>query len=345
VTEPLLDVIGATVRFPMRRDLGAVLRRRPAPQLVALDGVSLSLGANETLGVVGESGSGKSTLAKAIVRLVEMDTGTVRFAGRSITELTGQELADVRRRIQLVYQDPYSSLNPRLRIDDAVTEPAIVHGLAARSRRDESARQLLDRVGLPQAVASRRPRALSGGQRQRVAIARALAAQPEILLADEAVSALDVSVQAQILNLFADIQRDLGIAILFISHQLSVVSHVADNIAVMYLGRIVEYGSVSDVFDAPAHPYTRALLASQPGRHRRGAQRRRPVLGGEVPSPLEIPSGCRFRTRCPLAQEVCAEIDPPPIAVSPSHTSWCHVLPVQQRATAGAGTSQSSPAP
>jgi oligopeptide/dipeptide ABC transporter ATP-binding protein len=336
VTEPLLDVNGAIVRFPMRRDLGAMLRRRPAPQLTALDGVSLALGANETLGVVGESGSGKSTLAKAIVSLVELDAGAVRFAGRTITGLAGKELADVRRRIQLVYQDPYSSLNPRLRVGDAITEPAIVHGLAARSRRDELATQLLDRVGLPSAVARRRPKALSGGQRQRVAIARALAAEPEILLADEAVSSLDVSVQAQILNLFADIQRDLGIAILFISHQLSVVSHVADNIAVMYLGRIVEYGSASEVFEAPAHPYTKALLASQPGRHRRGAQRRKPVLGGEVPSPLAIPSGCRFRTRCPLAQEICAEVDPAAVAVSPSHSSWCHVLPVQQRATAGA---------
>jgi oligopeptide/dipeptide ABC transporter ATP-binding protein len=343
VTEPLLEVADAAVRFPMSRDLGALLRRRPAPQLVALDGVSLTLGSNETLGVVGESGSGKSTLAKAIVRLVEMDAGTVRFGGRDITGLSGNELADVRRRIQLVYQDPYSSLNPRLRIDDAITEPAIVHGLAPRARRDELAKQLLDRVGLPQTVARRRPRALSGGQRQRVAIARALAVQPEILLADEAVSALDVSIQAQILNLFAEIQRDLGIAILFISHQLSVVSHVADNIAVMYLGRIVEYGSVSEVFEAPAHPYTRALLGSQPGRQRRGAQRRRPVLGGEVPSPLEIPSGCRFRTRCPLAQEICSQIDPPPVAVSDSHTSWCHVLPAQQRATAAASGQASTP--
>jgi oligopeptide/dipeptide ABC transporter ATP-binding protein len=327
VTEPLLEVTGATVGFQMRRDLAAMLRRRPAPRLVALDGVSLSLGSNETLGVVGESGSGKSTLAKAIVHLVELDAGTVRFAGRVISGLKGRDLTDVRRRIQLVYQDPYSSLNPRLYIDDAITEPAIVHGLAPQGQRDEVARELLERVGLPQTVSRRRPRALSGGQRQRVAIARALAAQPDILLADEAVSALDVSIQAQILNLFAEIRRDLGIAILFISHQLSVVSHVADNVAVMYLGRIVEYGSISEVFESPAHPYTEALIASQPGRHRRGAQRRRPVLRGEVPSPLEIPTGCRFRTRCPLAQDVCAEVDPPAVAVSASHTSWCHVLP------------------
>jgi peptide/nickel transport system ATP-binding protein len=342
VTEPLLDVAGVTVGFQMRRDLAGFVRRRPAPRLVALDGVSLSVGANETLGVVGESGSGKSTLAKAIVRLVEMDAGTVRFAGREISGLTGSELADVRRRIQLVYQDPYSSLNPRLRIDDAITEPAIVHGLASRGRRAELATQLLDRVGLPETVARRRPRALSGGQRQRVAIARALAVQPDILLADEAVSALDVSIQAQILNLFAEIQQDLGIAILFISHQLSVVSHVADRVAVMYLGRIVEHGSVAEVFEAPAHPYTEALLASQPGRHRRGAQRRRPVLRGEVPSPLEIPSGCRFRTRCPLAQDVCAEVDPPAVAVSASHTSWCHVLPLERRAAVARGAARPS---
>jgi oligopeptide transport system ATP-binding protein len=327
VTQPLLEVAGVTVGYPMRRELSAIVQRRPAQRLVALDEVSLSVRSNETVAVVGESGSGKSTLAKAIVRLVELDAGTVRFAGREISGLTGSALADVRRRVQLVYQDPYSSLNPRLRIDDAITEPAIVHGLAPRAARDELAKQLLDRVGLPQTVARRRPRALSGGQRQRVAIARALAAQPDILLADEAVSALDVSIQAQILNLFAEIQQDLGIAILFISHQLSVVSHVADNVAVMYLGRIVEHGSIAEVFEAPAHPYTQALLASQPGRHRRGAQRRNPVLGGEVPSPLEIPSGCRFRTRCPLAEEICAQEDPAPVAMSDTHASRCHVLP------------------
>jgi oligopeptide/dipeptide ABC transporter ATP-binding protein len=327
VRESLLEVTDARVVFPVRRELGAILRRRPANELVSLDGVSLSLGANETIGVVGESGSGKTTLAKAIVRLVELEAGSVRFDGRVISGLQGRELANVRRRIQLVYQDPYSSLNPRLRIDDAITEPAIAHGLVDSGRRDDLAWQLLDRVGLSPTLARRRPRALSGGQRQRVAIARALAAQPDVLLADEAVSALDMSIQAQILNLFAEIQQDLGIAILFISHQLSVVSHVADHVAVMYLGRIVEHGSVAEVFQSPAHPYTEALLASQPGRHRRGARRLNPVLRGELPSPLAIPSGCRFRTRCPLAEGICAEVDPAPVALSESHASWCHVLP------------------
>jgi peptide/nickel transport system ATP-binding protein len=332
VSAPLLEVLDAAVAFPVRRELSAVLRHEPAQRLVALDGVSLSLVAHETLGVVGESGSGKSTLAKAIVGLAPLGGGTVRFAQREITHLRGRELAEARRRLQLIYQDPYSSLNPRLRIGDAITEPALVHGLVERGGRERLARELLDRVGLSAALAQRRPRALSGGQRQRVAIARALAAQPEVLLADESVSALDVSIQAQILNLFAELQRELGVAILFISHQLSVVSHIADRVAVMYLGRVVESGTVTEVFSAPAHPYTAALLASQPGRHRRGAQRKQPVLRGEVPSPLRIPTGCRFRTRCPLAIDRCAEIDPPPVQVSPTQTSWCHVLPAQRLA-------------
>jgi oligopeptide/dipeptide ABC transporter ATP-binding protein len=335
VSAPLLEIADARVSFPVRRELGAIVRREEPQRIVAVDGVSLSLAANETLGVVGESGSGKSTLAKAVVGLVPLGGGTVRFDDQDLTALRGRGLIEARRRIQLIYQDPYSSLNPRLRIADAITEPALVHGLVTRDERGRLASELLDRVGLSGTLAQRRPRALSGGQRQRVAIARALAAQPDVLLADESVSALDLSIQAQILNLFADIQRELGVAILFISHQLSVVAHIADRVAVMYLGRIVETGSVEEVFSAPAHPYTEALLASQPGRHRRGGQRKQPVLRGEVPSPLRIPTGCRFRTRCPLAIDVCAEVDPPAVQVSPTQTSWCHVLPERRLAERG----------
>jgi len=310
--EPLLDISDLHVAF-------AVHRKR----LVALDGVSLQLQPHETVGVVGESGSGKSTLAKAVARLVKAERGTIRFAGEDLLGLKGRSLAQARRQVQLVYQDPYASLNPNLPIGKAIAEPALVHGLVKRSDAYEFAETLLAKVGLSAALATRRPRRLSGGQRQRVAIARALATQPTVLMADEAVSALDVSVQAQMLNLFRDIQTELGLSMLFISHQLGVVRHVADRVAVLYLGRIVETGPTAAVFERPAHPYTAGLLRAQPRRHAR-AQDSAPVLAGEIPSPLAIPGGCRFRTRCPLAAPICAEIDPPRIDLGDGRSAWCH---------------------
>jgi oligopeptide transport system ATP-binding protein len=296
---------------------------RPAPRLVALDGVSFDLAPGQIVGVVGESGSGKSTLAKCLVRLVEPDRGTVRYRDEDVVEMRGARLAGLRRAVQLVYQDPYSSLNPLMSAGDAIAEPAWVHRVIERRERRAYAGELLELVGLSPATAVRRPRELSGGQRQRVAIARAMAVRPEVLIADEAVSALDVSIQAQILNLLGDLRADKGVSILFISHQLSVVSRIADAVLIMYLGRIVESGPAASVFATPAHPYTVGLLAAQPGRHRR-RQRRTPALKGEIPSPLAIPSGCRFRTRCPRAEAICEAVDPPRVQTGPGHAAWCH---------------------
>ena len=311
--------------FAPRRRLGDAARGRPAPRLVALDGVSGVVQQDRTLGIVGESGSGKSTLAKALVRLVAPDAGSIRFRDREILTARPEELRRVRRQVQLIYQDPYSSLNPRVAVGDAIIEAATVHGLVSRADRNRRLGELLDQVGLPGAVGDRHPRALSGGQRQRVAIARALATEPEVLIADEVTSALDVSVQAQILNLLTSMQRELGLTMVVISHNLPLVGHVSDEVAVMYLGRIVEQGPTAEVFRRPAHPYTVALLSAQPGRERRS--RDRVAVKGEIPSPFAIPTGCRFRTRCPIAQPICEAVDPPRIEVSPDHGSWCHVLP------------------
>jgi oligopeptide/dipeptide ABC transporter ATP-binding protein len=324
----LVEISDLHVTFPVRRSTGELLRRE-RKRLVAVDGVSLHLHAHETLGVVGESGSGKSTLAKAVVRLVRAERGAIRFQGQNVLDARGRELARMRRQIQLVYQDPYASLNPSLPIGRAIAEPAVVHGLVPRSGAEELAATLLGKVGLSTSLIARRPRHLSGGQRQRAAIARALAAQPTVLIADEAVSALDVSVQAQMLNLFRDIQADLGLSMLFISHQLGVVRHVADRVAVMYLGRIVEAGPTSAVFDAPGHPYTAGLLLAQPRRSGR-TSKAGPALRGEIPSPLAIPRGCRFRTRCPLAAPVCAEVDPPRVDLAGGRSVWCHLAGARQ---------------
>ena len=292
-------------------------------RLVALDDVALDVDRREIVGVVGESGSGKSTLAKCLVRLVEPDAGSVRFDGSDVLGLRGRELATVRRRMQMVYQDPYSSLNPLMSVGAAVAEPARVHGLIDRREQEQHVRAALDVVGLNAQLVDRRPHELSGGQRQRVAIARAMAVRPDLLLADEAVSALDVSVQAQILNLFADLRDEQGVAIVFIAHDLSVVARIADRVNVMYLGAIMESGRTSEVFAAPGHPYTASLLSAQPGRHRRRTAEQ-PILRGEIPSPLSVPTGCRFRTRCPHAQEICAEQAPPAVDLGGGRVARCH---------------------
>jgi oligopeptide/dipeptide ABC transporter ATP-binding protein len=322
----LLDVTNLVKRFELRRPASSRLGRRPAPTLTAVDDVSLSLDRHRTLGIVGESGSGKTTLARCITRLVEADEGSVVFDGVELRSLEGAELRRMRRRIQTVFQDPYTSLNPRMTVGAAIAEPLRVHGIAGRDDAPGKVSELLDLVGLAPPLARRFPRELSGGQRQRVAIARSLAPQPELLIADEAVSALDVSVQAQILNLLLDLTENLGLTMIFISHQLSVIANVADDVAVMYLGRIVEYGPVEAVFASPQHPYTAALLAANPEpipERRRGQA----AIRGDIPSPLDIPSGCRFRTRCAYAEERCAEIDPPAADVGPRHVARCIVLP------------------
>ncbi|MGP8208613.1 MAG: ABC transporter ATP-binding protein [Acidimicrobiales bacterium] len=324
VVAPLVVAEHLHKSFPLRRSLTETLRGAPRRRLVALDDVSFELYPGQVLGIVGESGSGKSTIAHCLVRLLGVDSGRVLIGDEDIHALHGEELRNTRRRIQLVFQDPYSSLNPRLTVGSAVGEPARVHGLVDRAGAAALVAQLLERCGLRPEDASRYPRQLSGGQRQRVAIARALSTNPSVLIADEAVSALDVSVQAQILNLFSELQAELGLGIVFITHQLAVISHLATHIAVLYLGRVLESGPAQSVLSQSRHPYTRGLLEAQPSL--RGARRRRPALSGELPSAASLPSGCRFHTRCPIAEPICSEVDPPPVEVGPGHVSRCHVL-------------------
>jgi oligopeptide transport system ATP-binding protein len=331
VLEPLVDIVGVSKTFRLRRGFVGALTRHPAQGLRALDDVSLSVTAGQTVGIVGESGSGKSTLARVLVRLVDADSGSVRFRGQDVREAAPVELRALRRHMQLVYQDPYSSLNPRMQVGRAIVEPARVHHVIDRGQERAYASELLHRVGLPASVASRYPRSLSGGQRQRVAIARALSAKPELIIADESVSALDVSIQAQILNLFMELQRDLGLSMIVISHQLAVVAQVADHVAVMYLGRIVEIGPTAAVFENPAHPYTAALLAAEPGRHRRKTVTG--VAAGEARSQELLTVGCPYQPRCPYAIARCAVQAPPVVALTAEHRSWCDVFPYAGRHT------------
>jgi oligopeptide/dipeptide ABC transporter ATP-binding protein len=324
----LLKVDGLYKHYEGKTSFIDRLQGKRPPRLVALDGVSLRLGRNEVLGLVGESGSGKTTMARCIVRLETPDRGRITYNDRDVLAANPAELRRIRRDMQMIYQDPYSSLNPRMTVRAAISEPARVHGLVDHAGADRLVRELLEQVGLPGPVADLRPRALSGGQRQRVAIARALALKPSVILADEAVSALDVSIQAQILNLFSELIRELGLAMIFIAHQLSVIAQLSDRVAIMYLGRIVETGSTTSVFANPRHPYTGALLKAHP--HVQVGKRREPALKGEIPSPYAIPKGCRFNTRCPFAESKCFEIDPPATEVSPGHFAWCHVLPATE---------------
>lgn len=301
---PLLDVTDLGVDFPVRgAPFGGPQRLR------AVDGVSLAVARGEIVGVVGESGSGKTTLGRAILRLAEPTRGSVRFDGVDLAGLSPHAMLPIRRRLQAVFQDPAGSLNPAMTIGAVIAEAFVIHGIGDRRDRPARVAALLDRVGLPVDSAAKFPHALSGGQRQRVGIARALAVGPDLIVADEAVSALDVSVQAQIINLLADLRAELGLAMLFIAHDLGVVDHLCDRVVVLYLGRVMEAGRTDAVFAAPRHPYTRALLAAAPQLD--PAQRRNvPALAGELPSPISPPSGCVFRTRCPHAIAACADIVP-----------------------------------
>ena len=327
---PVLTVSDLHKSFPMARSLSDIARGRPPRILRAVDGVSLEVRRGEVLGIVGESGCGKTTLAHCIMRLTPPDTGSVRLDDTDFLGLGRTDLRRARRRIQMVFQDPYTSLNPRRTIGDAIGEAALVHGVASKQDVAAYVAELLEIVGLRASAATRRPRELSGGQRQRVAIARALAVKPEVLIADEAVSALDVSIQAQVLNLLRRLTDELGLATIFIGHQLAVIAHVSDRVAIMYLGQVVEQGATADVFERPQHPYTRALLDSHPelGAARRA---RRDAVAGDIPSPLDMPSGCRFRTRCAFAEDRC--LAPPPVVdVGVGHQARCVVLPFRGEA-------------
>ena len=291
----------------------------------ALNGINLSVARGETLAVVGESGCGKSTLARALVRLIELDSGQILFGGENVRTLRGSALRRYNRRVQLVFQDPYGSLNPRMTVGEMLEEALRVHQIVTPSKRAARVAELLSLVRLPSAATERLPHEFSGGQRQRVAIARALSVQPDMLIADEIVSALDVSVQAQMLNLLLDLQNELGLAILFVSHDLRVVRHLAHRVAVMYLGRVVETGDADAVFTSPLHPYTQALLRAVP-QVRVGRRSENVALTGELPSPLAIPSGCPFHPRCPLAFDRCRVQAPALYAGSVGHKAECHLV-------------------
>ncbi len=321
MVEPLLRVTGLEVHFPIR---SAVLRRRTGT-VRAVDGVTLDVARGETLALVGESGCGKTTTGKSILRLIEPTGGSIRFDGEEIAHHSPRQLAPFRRRMQIVFQDPYASLNPRMSVGGILAAPFEIHRIGdARDRTDRVA-ELLRTVGLPPEAARRYPHEFSGGQRQRIGIARALALRPELVIGDEPVSALDVSIQAQIINLMKRLQAELGLAYIMISHNLAVVSHVADRVAVMYLGRVVETAPREALFFDARHPYTQALLSAVP-EPVPGARRARQVPQGDVPSPARPPSGCHFHPRCPHAMPRCAQEAPQSRSIAPGHAVACHLV-------------------
>ena len=321
MSAPLLEVTGLAKHYPVRK--GLILAKQVGT-VRAVDGVSFALNRGETLALVGESGCGKSTTARLVLRLIEPSAGTLRFAGEDITGIGGSALRAMRRRMQIVFQDPYASLNPRLTVAETIAEPMQVHGIGDAASRRRRVEELLSLVGLRSFHAQRYPHEFSGGQRQRIGIARALSVQPDLVVCDEPVSALDVSIQAQVVNLLKDLQRRFGLAYLFIAHDLSVVEHIADRVAVMYLGKIVELASAADLYREPLMPYTQALLSAVPVPDPT-AKRQRIVLSGDVPSPADPPSGCPFHPRCmhPRKDAACSRITPPLEEKEPGHLVAC----------------------
>jgi len=317
---PVLEVQGLSKHFPVRKGL----LRRTVGHVYAVDDVSFSIGTGETLGLVGESGCGKTTVGRTIMRLIEPTAGAIRLDGHDVTSLGKVEMRPFRRQMQIIFQDPFSSLNPRKRAGDIVGEPLQVHGLLTRAERRERVADLFERVGLRRAQMDNFPHQFSGGQRQRIGVARALALNPKLIIGDEPVSALDVSIQAQVINLLMDLQRELKLSYLFISHNLAVVEHISHRIAVMYLGRIVEYTDKVTLFTRPLHPYTEALLAAVPVPDPK-IKRDKRVVQGDVPSPLKPPPGCRFHTRCPYVVARCKEEAPALREVEPGHHVACHL--------------------
>jgi len=323
VSVPLVSAVGLTKHYALTG--GAFVRRHTAA-VRAVDGVDLDIMPGETLGLVGESGCGKSTLGRVLIRLIEPSGGTIRFDGADITALGAKAMRPKRRAMQIIFQDPYGALNPRMSVEDIIMEPLLIHGAKADASTRALVADMLRLVGLPQRAASRFPHEFSGGQRQRIGIARALALKPRFVVCDEPVSALDVSVQAQIVNLLQDLQAELGLTYLFIAHDLSVVKHISDRVAVMYLGKIVEIAEKRTIYAAPQHPYTQALIAAVPVlRPQDRGRGRRARLAGDIPSALNPPSGCRFHTRCPFVMDVCRTREPVLRTTAEGHQVACHL--------------------
>ncbi len=333
---PLLRVEHLVKHFPIRR---GIIIQRQVGAVRAVDGVSLQIYSGETLGLVGESGCGKSTLGRTIVRLYKPTRGRIFLRVREddhasagereieLTDLKGKDLRQVRRHIQMVFQDPYASLNPRMSVGQIIAEPLLVHNIGTPQEREERVKELLHLVGLRPSHIHRYPHEFSGGQRQRIGIARALALQPDFIVLDEPISALDVSIQAQVVNLLQELQERFHLTYLFIAHDLSMVRHISDRTAVMYLGKIVELADRDELYQHPLHPYTKALLSAVPVPNpKMEREKQRQILEGDVPSPVNPPSGCRFRTRCPLAESICAEQEPELREVAPGHWVACHMI-------------------
>jgi oligopeptide/dipeptide ABC transporter ATP-binding protein len=326
MSDTVLEVRNLSKIFPLPRPFFDAVRGRPAQKLIAVDQVNLKVERHETLGLVGESGCGKTTLGRTILRLYEPTSGKILFENEDITHKNERDLQAIRGKMQVVFQDPYSSLNPRMTVRQSIREVLRFHHVCAPDDEEAYLQNLLKTVGLSPEAADKYPRTFSGGQRQRIGLARALAVQPTFLVADEPVSALDVSIQAQILNLLADLRQELGLTMLFIAHELSVVKHISSRVAVMYLGQVVETGTTEEVFENAQHPYTEGLLRALP-RPEPGRRHRTAAVEGDIPSPLRMPSGCRFHTRCPIAEAICKTQAPPLRQLSPTHQVLCHLRP------------------